>query len=378
MIDFGDKKEIREHSSPETARNLRFQIPMACAELDSCMQFFIEKLEFRLESIYPSDSPHTVILFGHDVSIRLSINETSGVELLELLCRDGDRLLDEPRELVAPNGVIIKILPSAPPLKMPVIKQQLVLTKEGENSTWSVGRAGMHYRDLLPERHGGTYIASHIRILEGGLVPDYVHYHNVRFQMIFCRKGWVKVTYEGQGEPMVLKAGDCVLQPPLIRHRVMESSAGAEVVELTSPAAHITLAEHEMTLPNQQYEPEHDFNGQRFVRYVAEGAAWNPWRLDGFQTSDTGIGKATDGLAGVRRVKLDQQPTTQQISHDTEFCFFFILSGAMTLHCENKQYSLAENDSIAIPGKIAYSLTQCSSDLEFLEVTSPAEFKSYG
>jgi hypothetical protein len=48
----------------------------------------------------------------------------------------------------------------------------------------------MQYRDLLPSRLGGRYIASHIRIPDGGPVPDYVHYHRVRFQMIFCKAGW--------------------------------------------------------------------------------------------------------------------------------------------------------------------------------------------
>lgn len=36
--------------------------------------------------------------------------------------------------------------------------------------------------------------------------------------------------------------------PPCIRHRVLESSAGAEVVEIGSPAEYITMADHTMTL----------------------------------------------------------------------------------------------------------------------------------
>ena len=84
----------------------------------------------------------------------------------------------------------------------------------------------MRYRDLVPGRLGGRYIASHIEIPDGGTVPDYVHFHDVVFQMIFCAAGWVRVVYEDQGEPFVLHAGDCVLQPPLIRHRVLEASPG--------------------------------------------------------------------------------------------------------------------------------------------------------
>src|SRR5262245_50260606 len=96
------------------------------------------------------------------------------------------------------------------------------------DTDWGAGRAGMLYRDLLPSRQGGRFIASHIRVPEAGPVPDEVHFHNVRFQLIFCVAGWVRLVYEGQGDAFVLAAGDCVLQPRGIRHRVLESSAGME------------------------------------------------------------------------------------------------------------------------------------------------------
>ena len=73
----------------------------------------------------------------------------------------------------------------------------------------------MLYRDLIPDRLGGSAIvASHIRIAEGGPVGDSVHFHRVGFQLIFCYRGWVEVVYEDQGPPFVLRAGDCVIQEP--------------------------------------------------------------------------------------------------------------------------------------------------------------------
>ena len=42
-----------------------------------------------------------------------------------------------------------------------------------------------------PDRLGGRFIASHIRIEQGGPVPDYVHFHKIRFQMIYMTRGWV-------------------------------------------------------------------------------------------------------------------------------------------------------------------------------------------
>src|SRR5262245_50397922 len=108
-------------------------------------------------------------------------------------------------------------------------KEFVISRLNATNDAWYVGRAGMEYRDLIPGRLGGRFIASHIRIPGGGETPDYVHYHKALFQMIYCKAGWVRVVYEDQGPPFALEAGDCVLQPPEIRHRVLESSPGLEV-----------------------------------------------------------------------------------------------------------------------------------------------------
>src|SRR5207244_1095094 len=123
-------------------------------------------------------------------------------------------------------------------------------------------------------------------------------FHEVRFQMIYCRAGWVRVVYEDQGAPFVLAAGDCVLQPPRIRHRVLESSSGCEVIEVSSPAEHETRVDHELALPTPQVRLERDFAGQRFVRHERASATWRPWRFEGFEARDLGIAAATGGLAG--------------------------------------------------------------------------------
>lgn len=134
-----------------------------------------------------------------------------------------------------------------------------------EDPKWIAGRAGMEYRDLIPDRVGGKVIASNIRLLADGPVADYVHYHKIEFQMIYCLKGWIEVVYEDQGPPFWLEAGDCVVQPPEIRHRVLFAEGGAEVLEVTMPAEHETWADHEMTLPNESIDKERRFNGQSFV-----------------------------------------------------------------------------------------------------------------
>ena len=57
-------------------------------------------------------------------------------------------------------------------MRQPATQQRLVLSRGDAPDAWGVGRAGMRYRDLIPDRLGGAFIASHIRILEGGPVPD--------------------------------------------------------------------------------------------------------------------------------------------------------------------------------------------------------------
>ena len=88
----------------------------------------------------------------------------------------------------------------------------------------------MTYRDLLPERLGGRFIASHITIADGGPVPDYVHHHDIRFQVIHCVRGWVRVVYEDQGPPFVLagrrhRAAAAAHPPP--RARELAGAGGA-------------------------------------------------------------------------------------------------------------------------------------------------------
>src|SRR5215468_9464914 len=199
------------------------------------------------------------------------------------------------------------------------------------NNAWYVGRAGMEYRDLIPGRLGGRFIASHIRIPGGGETPDYVHYHKALFQMIYCKAGWARVVYEDQGPPFALEAGDCVLQPPEIRHRVLESSAGLEVIEVACPAEYETCADNELRLPTREVLPERLFGGQRFVRHRSRESSWGPWRLDGFESRDTGVAAATNGLAMARVVKSNSAITAMAQGHAGELLFLFILQGELRI-----------------------------------------------
>jgi len=235
---------------------------------------------------------------------------------------------------------------------------------------WVSGRAGMLYRDLLPSRQGGRYIASHIRISDAGPVPDDVHFHNVRFQLIFCVAGWARLVYDGQGADFVLAAGDCVLQPPGIRHRVLESSAGLEVVEVTCPATHETWFDAELSLPTPDRRDV--FGGQRFVLHRAAAATWQPWRAHGFECRDTGVGAATDGLVGARVVRAKATAQTPCATHDGELQLWFVLDGAVeVVRPDSSPERLARGDSVAVPAEMEHAL-ETTSGCELLEVTVPA------
>lgn len=335
--------------------------------------FFTSTLGFRIQLIYPADDPACAELSGHGMTLRLERDHVGHPGHLRLACAEPERLLPNgARRAVAPNGTVIELVDAHAPPPMPVNVPKYSVTHLTDGQGWGTGRAGMQYRDLVPQRHGGRFIASHIRIPGGGPVPDYVHYHHIRFQMIYCYQGWVRVVYEDQGEPFVLHAGDCVLQPPHIRHRVLESSPGLEVVEIGCPAEHETRVDHELELPTGRIDAERDFGGQRFVRHVASEASWGRWREEGFECRDLGIEAATEGLAGVRVAR----PATAngfQSARKSEFQFGFVLSGAATLAATGEAPEvLSAGSAFTLGTGQGCSLTDCSGDFELLDITLPA------
>ena len=348
------------------------EIVLPCAELGETLEFFTDRLGFHLDAIAPADDPSTALLSGHGLRIRLQRGASAAPGLLRLSCRDPGALADLPP--VAPNGTRIELCPADPPIAMPPLVPSLQVCRMSDGA-WREGRAGMLYRDLIPDRQGGRFIASHIRIPDGGPVPDYVHYHRIRFQLIYCYRGWVRVVYEDQGPPFVLAAGDCVLQPPAIRHRVLESSPGLEVIELGTPAAHETVADRDVELPTPRRD--RDFAGQRFVHHRAAEARWHPWRVDGFEARDLGIAAATAGIAGARVARVSRPAPPAPHTHRGELLFLFVLAGATTFHADgHPPCPLSTGDAVTVPQGLRHHLADSSADLELLEITLPADTAS--
>ncbi|HEX3994128.1 MAG TPA: cupin domain-containing protein [Acetobacteraceae bacterium] len=93
------------------------------------------------------------------------------------------------------------------------------------------------YRDLgIAAASGGLCQAHVIRMLSP--CTDEVrkrHQHDTELQLIYVLQGWIKNEFEGEGVQM-MSAGSCWLQPPGIKHTVLDYSADIELLEIIVPA----------------------------------------------------------------------------------------------------------------------------------------------
>lgn len=312
---------------------------LRCADIDAAIAALTNDQGFRLEMILPADRPRVAELSRGGERVRLEVDA---------------------------------IEPTSPDLPD---HGGFLLTRAGAQGDWTLGRAGMRYRDLIPGRLGGRFIGSHICIPDGGPVADYVHYHQVRFQMIYCLRGWVRVVYQDQGEPFVLHPGDCVLQPPTIRHRVLEASDGLEVLEIGGPAEHPTFREHALDLPTPRLQPTRRYGGQEFVRHVVAEAQWLPSAQAGLECRDIGVAQATDGFADVRvfrSLHSDVAPRPRAVverAEDRALFFLHVLAGKLTLLDDGVGTQVLDaGDSCVVPPGADFSIGT-SLGCEFLQVS---------
>ncbi|MCE7990771.1 MAG: cupin [Roseivirga sp.] len=352
------------------ADNARFkgqaELLMPSADLTEDMDFFTH-LGFRLDQIYPSDDPEVARMSGHGLVLKLDRSAKITAPVVHLLTDEAPA-----EELVAPNGTLIKFEPLYYRLELPSTQHTFEVRRLKDSAPWVIGRAGMLYRDLIPDRLGGSIIASHIRIPDAGPVPDMVHYHTIGFQLIYCYRGWVRLVYEDQGPPFILKAGDCVTQPPQIRHRVLESSENLEVIEIGVPAAHMTTIDHEMELPNTEFQPDREFGGQVFCRHELKDAQWQPWKAQGFESRDTGIANATSGVASVEVIRAGADTGKEALlKHGVDILFTFVLDGGLKLLAEGQEQDLRAGDAFVIPPDCTYRFHELLPDTQLLEVSLP-------
>ena len=168
-----------------------------------------------------------------------------------------------------------------------------------------------------------------------------------------------------------MNSEDCVLQPPHIRHQVLECSDRLEVIEVSCPAEHETYTDHLLELPNSKTDPSRNFSGQRFLFFQGEKTAWEKHPSGGF-FRDTGIGSATRGIAEVRVLRPDNNKSNNTRSHQGELLYYFVLKGSTKLNLENHGSSpFSEGDTASIPQGLNYSFGKVSENTEILEVHLP-------
>lgn len=135
--------------------------------------------------------------------------------------------------------------PSKPP-KPPKIdwQPQTFVASHLKDAVFETGlRQYAAYRDLLMNAATGGAVQAHVIRLVGKCDPQVVsipHYHGVQFQFLYMLKGWMIGEYEGQGR-IKMTAGSCWIQPPGIRHQVIDYSDGCEMIELVLPAQFDTV-----------------------------------------------------------------------------------------------------------------------------------------
>ncbi len=121
-------------------------------------------------------------------------------------------------------------------------KQIFVASHLAEGAFEEGLRSYAKYRDLGIAKATGGLAQVHVIKMIGPCVPEVVskrHYHDVDFQLIYVLKGWMKGEYDGKVETM--REGSCWLQPPKIKHTVLDYSDDCELLEIILPAEFDTV-----------------------------------------------------------------------------------------------------------------------------------------
>ena len=317
--------------------------------------FFLEnEIGFKLKEIYPADSPKFALLEGFGLNIVLKLEkENSKYNLTHIRVRlDKSSKKIKSKLLTSPGGNKVEF----------IIEQSYEIITKFPNSieinqnthTWNNGRAGMLYRDLLPSRYGGYIIASHIKLDSIGKVHDRVHYHNIDFQVLYCLKGKVKLAYENQNNYIMFNKGDCILQPPQIKHQVIETYEPLEVIEITSPAEHVTKINYDLKIPNKDKTSFDEKTKSFFLHYKYESQGIESI-LPGFNEKKMGIYEASAEFADLIILESDNFNSFEFL-HRNKILFIYVLDGSIKIIDDITEHSLNKNDCFTLPPNKKVSL----------------------
>ena len=122
-------------------------------------------------------------------------------------------------------------------------KQKFVASHLKDGGFLAGLRSYAEYRDLgvAPATQG--LVQAHVIRMVPPCDPAVVskeHYHDVQFQLIYVLKGWMKGDYAGAGV-ITMEQGSCWIQPPRIKHSVLDYSDDCELLEIIMPAEFDTV-----------------------------------------------------------------------------------------------------------------------------------------
>jgi hypothetical protein len=130
------------------------------------------------------------------------------------------------------------------PVKRARPKQRIAISHHREEDFKADGlRTYAKYRDLGFAAATQGLAQAHVIRLIGPCNPAEVsklHFHDLEFQMVYVLKGWVKTYMEGQGETL-MQQGSAWIQPPRIKHLIMDYSDDVELLEVVLPAEFKTV-----------------------------------------------------------------------------------------------------------------------------------------
>ena len=128
--------------------------------------------------------------------------------------------------------------PPKAPAKPKPRRQSFVASHHSPDAFEQGLRRYAQYRDLGIAAATGGLARAHVIKMVPPCIPAEVskrHYHDVEFQMVYVLKGWIKGEYEGAGV-VTMREGSCWLQPPKIKHTVLDYSDDCELLEIILPA----------------------------------------------------------------------------------------------------------------------------------------------
>src|SRR5438477_10836301 len=100
------------------------EVVVPCCDLQATMDFFLERLGFRLELIFPADAPSTAVISGHGVTLRSVVSGNLPAPRLRLLIDRSAVPSGTAHELTAPDGLKTELAEAQLPVEVPEGKQE--------------------------------------------------------------------------------------------------------------------------------------------------------------------------------------------------------------------------------------------------------------